>query len=96
MSLCAINAFPIEEKVREEYNADEKRKFDQQINHTHALAVTQDILIGVFLKNQFGQALQAFDRLVENTRGIIRPSRSVPRNMKHETKKPYSMNYKRL
>jgi len=94
MSLCAIYAFPIEEKVREEYKADEKRKFDQQINHTHALSVTQDILIGVFLKHQFWQAIQAFDQLVEKTREIIRPGRNVPRNMK--PRKPYSMNYKRL
>ena len=94
MCLCAIYAFPIEEKVREEYKADEKRKFDQQINHTHALSVTQDILIGVFLKHQFREALQRFDQLVEKTREIIRPGRSVPRNMK--PKKPYSMNYKRL
>ena len=94
MSLCAIYAFPIEEKVREEYKADEKRKFDQQINHTHALSVTQDILVGVFLKHQFLQAFQAFDQLVEKTREIIRPGRSVPRNKK--PKKPYSMNYKRL
>jgi hypothetical protein len=94
MSLCAIYAFPIEEKVREEYKADEKRKYDQQINHTHALSVTQDILIWVFLKHQLGEALQAFDQLVEKTREIIRPGRSVPRNMK--PKKPYSMNYKRL
>jgi hypothetical protein len=94
MSLCAIYAFPVEEKVREEYKADEKRKFDQQINHTHALSVTQDLLIGVFLKHQFDQALQAFDQLVEKTREIIRPGRSVPRKLR--PKNPYSMNYKRL
>jgi len=94
MSLCAIYAFPIEEKVREEYKADENRKHDQQINHTNALASTQDILIGVFLKNQFSKAIQAFDSLVEKTREIIRPGRSVVRNKK--PKKNYSMNYKRL
>jgi len=94
MSLCAIYAFPIEEKVREEYKADENRKHDQQINHTHALAMTQDILVGVFLKNQFRKAIQAFDSLVGRTREIIRPGRNVVRNKKY--KKPYSMNYKRL
>jgi hypothetical protein len=94
MSLCAIYAFPIEEKVRDEYKADENRKHNQQINHTHALAMTQDILIGVFLKHQFAKAIQAFDLLVEKTREIIRPGRSVVRNKK--PKKPYSMNYKRL
>jgi hypothetical protein len=94
MSLCAAYAFPIEEKVREEYKADEHRKHDQQINHTHALSVTQDILIGVFIKYQFHWAMRAFDILVEKTREIIRPGRNVPRNKK--PKKPYSMNYKRL
>jgi hypothetical protein len=94
MSLCAAYSFPIEEKVRKEYKAGEKRKYDQQINHTHALSMTQEILIGVFLKNQFQKAIKAFDNLVENTREIIRPGRRVARNMK--PKKPYSMNYKRL
>jgi hypothetical protein len=94
MTLCAAYAFPIEEKVVEEYKADENRKFDQKINRTHALSVTRDILIGVFIKHQFQQALHAFDDLVEKTREIIRPGRSVVRNMK--PKKPYSMTYKRL
>ena len=48
MSLCAAYAFPIEEKVREEYRADDNRKRDQKINRTNALAATQDILTGVF------------------------------------------------
>jgi hypothetical protein len=94
MSLCAIYAFPIEEKVREEYRADENRKHSQQINRTHALSVTQDILVGVFIKHQFQKAIHAFDSLVGATREILRPGRSVVRNIKQ--KKPYSMNYKRL
>ena len=94
MSLCAIYSFPIEEKIRQEYKADENRKYDQQINHTHALSVTQDILIGVFLKHQFHKAIQAFDNLVKNTREIIRPGRRFVRNKK--SKKLYSMCYKRL
>ena len=94
MTLCSVYAFPIEEKVREEYKADEKRKYDQQINRTQALAMTQDILVGVFLKQQFQKAIQAFDTIVEKTREIIRPGRSVARNKK--PKKPYSMIYKRL
>ena len=94
MTLCAAYAFPIEEKVIAEYKADENRKFDQKVNRTHALSVTQDILIGMFIKHQFEQALKAFDHLVEKTREIIRPGRSVERKMK--PKKPYSMTYKRL
>ena len=94
MTLCSVYAFPIEEKVREEYKADEKHKYDQQINRTNALAMTQEILVGVFLKHQFHKAIQAFDDIVEKTREIVRPGRSVVRNRK--PKKPYSMNYKRL
>ena len=86
--------FSIEEKVRQEYKTDEKRKHNQQINRTHALATTRDILIGVFLKNQFHKAISAFDQVVEKTREIIRPGRNVPRNKKQ--KKPYAMAYKRL
>jgi len=94
MTLCAIYAYPIEEKVRAEYKADDKRKHSQQINHTHALAMTRDILIGVFLKNRFQKAIQAFDQVVEKTREIIRPGRTVVRNKKQ--KKPYAMAYKKL
>jgi hypothetical protein len=94
MTLCAAYAHPIEDKVVEEYKADQSRKFDQKINRTNALSMTQDILIGVFLRNQFEKAIEAFDKVVAGTREIIRPGRSNPRN--HRIKKPYSMNYKRL
>jgi hypothetical protein len=94
MSLCAIYAHPIDEKVREEYKADETRKHDQKINRTNALSMTQEILISVFLKQQFEKAIHAFDTIVEKTRKIIRPGRSVERNKK--PKKLYSMYYKKL
>lgn len=94
LTLCAIYSFLIEEKVRQEYKADEERKHSQQINHTHALAMTRNILVGVFCKNQFNVAIRAFDNLVEKTREIIRPGRNFMRNKK--PKKPYAMNYKRL
>jgi hypothetical protein len=94
MSLCAGYAHPIDEKVREEYKADENRTHGQQINRTNALSMTRDILVGVFLKQQFGKAIKAFDDIVAKTREIIRPGRSVTRNKK--TKKLYSMNYRRL
>jgi hypothetical protein len=40
-----VYAHPIEEKVREEYKANENRKHDQKINRTNAIAMTKDILI---------------------------------------------------
>lgn len=94
MSLCSAYAHPIEERVVAEYKADQERKYDQKINRTNALSMTQDILIAVFIRKQFGRALQAFDNIVENTREIIRPGRSEPRNKK--PKRTYSMNYKPL
>jgi len=94
MTLCAAYAHPIEEKVVAEYKADQNRKHDQKINRTNAIASTMDVLIPIFIKNKYREALQAFDKIVEDTREIIRPGRSNPRNKK--PKKLYSMNYKRL
>jgi len=49
----AAYAFPIEEKVREEFKADENRKYDQKINRKNAVVMTKDILIAVFIRNIF-------------------------------------------
>ena len=94
MTLCAAYAHPIEEKVIAEYEADKDRKYGQKINRTNALATTMDILVPTFIHKKYEEALRAFDLLVWNTREIIRPGRSNPRNKR--PKKPYSMNYKRL
>lgn len=94
LTLCAAYAHPIDEKVREEYKANENRKYDQKINRTNAIAMTKDVLIAVFIKKEYGAAIRAFDDLVAKTREIIRPGRSNERN--HRPKKLYSMNYKRL
>ncbi len=94
MTLCAAYAFPIEEKVIEEYEANQERKHGQKVNRTNALAMTMDILVPTFIRKKYKEALNAFDIIVENTREIVRPGRSNPRNKKQ--KKPYSMNYKRL
>ncbi len=94
MTLCAAYAHPIEEKVTEEYKADVQRKHEQKINKTNAISMTQDIMIGMIIKKQFVIALEAFDKIVEKTREIIRPGRRFPR--KKIPKRPYHMNYKRL
>ncbi|MDD4728678.1 MAG: hypothetical protein PHN55_08010 [Dysgonamonadaceae bacterium] len=77
MTLCAVYAYPIEEKEREEYKADENRKHDQKINRTSALAMTKDILISLFIRKDLKKAFDAFDDVVCKTREIIRPSRSI-------------------
>ncbi len=96
MSLCAIFSHPIEEKVREEYSKEKnpELKHDQKINRTNAISMTQDILIGIFIRKRVKKALEAFDKIVESTREIIRPNRKEER--KHRPKKLYCMNYKRL
>jgi hypothetical protein len=94
LTLCATYAHPIEDIVIKEYKEDDNRKHPQKINRTAAIDMTQNILIGSFIKKQFKKALKAFDQIVYNTREIVRPNRSVPR--KHGPNKNYSMNYKRL
>jgi hypothetical protein len=94
MTLCAAYAHPIEERVIAEHKADQRRKFDQKINRTNALSMTQEIMIAIMIRKQFEKALQAFDSIVVKTREIIRPGRSFPRNKK--PKRTYSMNYKPL
>jgi hypothetical protein len=94
MTLCAVYAHPIEEKVRKEFAQDRKRKYDQQINHTQALATTRELIIPLFLKKQVEKAMKHFDDIVYRTREIIRPGRKVERKMK--PKRPFRMNYKEL
>ena len=94
LTLCSAYAHPIEEKVREEYKANENRKHDQKINRTNAIAMTKDILIAMFVRKDYNIAIEAFDAVVSKTREIIRHGRSNER--RHRPKKLYSMNYKRL
>ena len=94
LTLTAAYAHPIEQKVVEEFKADENRIHNQKINRTNSIATTQDIIIGVMLKNLVVKALKAFDDIVFRTREIIRHGRSNPR--KHRQKNPYTMNYKPL
>lgn len=94
LTLSAAYAHPIEEKVRKEYKADKNRKYDQKINRTNSIAMTKDILVGIFIKHQCEKAIEAFDDIVSKTREVIRPNRKNER--KHRQKKPYCMNYKRL
>lgn len=95
MTLCAALAFPIEERIVKEYNADRNKglvKHPRKINRTFAYWSTKGILIGMFIKRLVRSALSAFDRQVEANTEIVRPGRRNPR-----LKKPprhYYMNYK--
>ena len=85
MTMCAIMAYPIEEKVKAEYKKDQNRKHEQKLNRTSAIAFTQELIFAAIIKKQFQTAIQAFDSVLEKTREVIRPGRSFER--KHKQKK---------
>jgi hypothetical protein len=64
ITLCSTLAFPIEERVTSEYQADKKRNHNQKINRTSAVAMLQQILIPSHIRKKFEQALRGFDDLV--------------------------------
>jgi hypothetical protein len=93
MTLCAALSYPIEEKVRKEYEKNtSKRKY--QINRTNALSMLRNIYIGLFLRKDTKKALDAFDNNISKTLEIVRPDRSNPRQKKLRRK--FFMNYKPL
>jgi len=97
MTLCAALSFPIEEKVRQESLREKnnnQRKHEKKLNHTSALGMFYDTAVGIFIKKDFTNALNAFDDLMSKTCEIIRPGRANPRN--HKPKKVYYMNKKKL
>ena len=94
LNLCAVYSFPIEQKVREEYKADENRKHSQKINKTSAVNNIKINLVKLFLLNIVDRTMCILDRIIENTREIIRPNRSNKRNKK--PKKTHYPNYKKL
>ena len=83
LTLTAVYAHPIEERVRQEFKADEHRKHSQKTNRTNAISNMQKISIALFLK-----------KMATQTRELIRPHRKNPR--KHKIKKAYAINYKPL
>lgn len=93
MSLSAVLAFPVEEKVKMEYQKA-SNKHPQKINRTSALSMIMSISVGLFLKKVVKKAIAAFDSIVSQTREIIRPGRKNER--KKRPKKLYYMNYKPL
>lgn len=93
MSLCAVLAFPIQEKVRQE-SLQNTNKHMKKMNRTCAIALLTQLSIGLFIKKIVPDALSAFDLLVEKTTEIIRPGRNCKINKR--PKKLYHMNYKPL
>ena len=94
MSLSAIYAFPIEERIRAENQTDKKRKHKQQLNRTNAIAHTYILIRENALKGYFEKLLDQFDKSIEKVKEILRLGRSYPRKKKY--KKTPSLNYKPL
>ena len=67
MSLRAVLAFPIEERVKKEYQGAGTRH-PQKINRTSALSTLMGISVGLFLKKLIKKAMAAFDSIVSQTR----------------------------
>lgn len=93
MNLCATLSYPIEVKVRNEYQKEKtKNKYDQQINRTAAIAETKDNLVNLLIKRNYKKTIDIMDFLIEKSREIVRPNRKVP--IKHLPKKRHHTNYK--
>jgi len=94
MTLCAALAFPIEEKVIAECNADKRNgniKHRRKINRTFAYWSTKCILIGMFIKRTVISSCR-FDKQVAANTEIVPPGRDEKR--KRIPPRLYHMNYK--
>lgn len=93
MTIMAVLAFPIEEKIKQEY-AQSRRKHPHKINRTNALAMVKEVCCKLFINKLTIPAIEAIDKILKSTTEIVRPNRKFPR--KKIKKKPPSMNYKQL
>jgi Transposase DDE domain len=94
MTVCAILAHPIEQRVRKESQDAKERKQSNKINRTNALAFCKDHWDKLWVSRKIKKALAALDELLIRTREMFRPNRKFARN--HKQKKPPSMAYKQL
>lgn len=94
MTVCAILAHPIEQRVRKESQVAKDRKHPMQINRTDALAFCKDHWDRLWIRRKIKKALAALDDILIKSRDIVRRNRKFERN--HKQKKPPSMQYKQL
>lgn len=98
MTTMAVMAFPIEEKLKQEWDQRDKsespRKYPRKINRTNALALVKEIWNKLFIHKIIQPALDAFDKILEATPECVRLGRRYPRNKLR--KKPPAMSYKAL
>jgi hypothetical protein len=93
MTTMAVLAFPIEEKLKREYEQN-CRKHPYKVNRTNALSMVREIASKVFIDKMIQPAIAAFDLIARATTEIVRPNRKLER--RRIKKKPPSMNYKQL
>lgn len=93
ITMCSILSFPIEQKVKAEYNAA-VHKYKKKINRTDALSIVKETWIGMFIKKKIGTVFKTIDAILIRTSDIVRPNRKFER--KKRLKNPPSMNYKQL
>jgi hypothetical protein len=91
MTLCSAYAFPIDEKVKKEYEENKEVKHLQKVNRTNAVSVLSNMLVSIFIRKT-DNFLTYFDELIYKTREIVRLDRHHERNKK--PKRLYSINYK--
>lgn len=77
MTLSAMLAFPIDEKLRAE-NQNSDRKYANKVNRTNALVMTKEVVSSFFIKKIIQPAIMAMDKILESTTEIIRPNRTYP------------------
>jgi hypothetical protein len=93
MTTMAVLAFPIEEKLKREYQQN-SRKHPNKVDRTNALAMVKEVLSKVLINKMIQPAIEAFDLVAKATTEIVRPNRRVER--RKIKKKPPSMNYKQV
>ncbi len=83
-TLLSAYKHPIEQKVKEEFEQNKDREYGQKTNSTFALSALREGLFGLFIKKEIRRVLEFFDKIVYQTREIIRPNRSNPRPKKRK------------
>jgi len=94
MTTTAVLAFPIDEQLRKEQEAEKTTKHNYKVNRTNALSMVKESAPKMFIHKAISSAIDAFDKIARATVEIVRPGRKEAR--KKSPKKPPSMNYKQL
>src|SRR5215813_1537533 len=94
MTTTAVLAFPIEEQLRKEQDAENKTQHLYKVNRTNALAFIKESVPQIFIHKAIDGALKTFDYILRKTVEIVRPNRNNPR--KKKPRNPPPMNYKQL